>query len=163
MADGSAVYTAPSTIALIVPAMITHLKAARSNVPLTRQLGAHKLELCLMFLQALQNNYPAAGIIHRLFTAVNKTKEDNKEAAVRRTDLHSLSNQYLATATGNSDIDTPSQESAYEYNTSEFALLPLADQIFDMTTMNAADPYVLPNSSLKYFTAVMPIFDAYQL
>jgi hypothetical protein len=135
MADGTAIFTGPTTISLFVPAMITHLTAVKSKVALTSQLGAHKLELCLMFLKTLENNYPAAGIIRRLFMAVNEKKEKGKdEAAVVSNGVqphHSPNGLDLFGA------DSRSPESSIGSN--GFGLLPMQGGLFDM---NDTDQYV---------------------
>lgn len=138
MADGTAVYTAPATVSLIVPAMVAHLKAAESKVRLTSQLGTYRLELCLMFLIALEDNYPAAGIIHQLFLAVKETKgKKNDKSSAMQDSMPQSSNHYSPNATEVSNNETPPSIRPGE---SAFALLPGQDQLFDMATADFTDP-----------------------
>ena len=78
--DNTRSYAGPTTVALLVPAMHAHLLAAKSKPQLTTQLGLHNLDLCLIFLNEMSSNYPAAGIVYRLFTAAKdqicRTRKD---------------------------------------------------------------------------------------
>lgn len=136
MADGTALHTAPSTISLIVPAMVTHLNMAKSKVQLISQLGAHRLDLCLMFLKTLENNYPAAGIIRRLFLAVNETKEKKDKASTMAGFLQEPSHHYSPSAAEISNAETPHSS----IGSSEFALLPMQGPL---GVLGETDPYVL--------------------
>ena len=69
ISDETIEYAAPVSIPLIYPAIHAHLMDKRSSKPLQRQLSEHSLSLCLMFLSGLKDNYPSAGIVHRLLTA----------------------------------------------------------------------------------------------
>ena len=130
MADGTAIFTGPATISLLVPAMITHLTAVKSKVALTSQLGAHRLELCLMFLRGLEDNYPAAGIIGRLFLAVREKRGKGKGAVV----TNGVQQHGLLDGVG---FYSRSPESSI--GSSGFGLLPLEGGFFDM---NGTDQYV---------------------
>ncbi|KAI9743768.1 MAG: hypothetical protein M1818_002501 [Claussenomyces sp. TS43310] len=144
MADGTAVYAAPTTIPLIVPAMFTHLMAVRSKVLLTSQLGAHKLDLCLLFLKTLENNYPAAGIVHRLFLAANNRKgKPSDEAVFTAGILQQPSHHHSPNPAGFADTDARSQQSSIGFSPSSFALLPMQRPLSDMT-IDETDEYVLP-------------------
>lgn len=68
-ADGTAVYAALMIVLLVVPALYTHLVAARSRDVMTARLGRRQLDFGLRFLGALEGNYPAEGIVGRLFAA----------------------------------------------------------------------------------------------
>jgi hypothetical protein len=54
MADGTAPFSAPTIVPLIVPALYTHLMAARRREEMKRQLGKHKLDFSLIFLKTLE-------------------------------------------------------------------------------------------------------------
>ena len=77
MSDDTIDYAAPTSIPLIYPAIHVHLMDKRSSKPLQRQLSEHNLSLCLMFLSGLQDNYPAAGIIHRLLTTAQTAQSSD--------------------------------------------------------------------------------------
>ncbi len=69
LADATTAYVAPFAIPLLVPAMLTHLKALRSGKPLLKTLGEDALEGYHLFLCAIEDNYPAASILNRVLTA----------------------------------------------------------------------------------------------
>lgn len=146
MADGTAVHSAPTTIPLIVPAMYTHLMAARSKVVLTSQLGKHKLDFCLMFLKTFEENYPAAGIVRRLFlaaVALNGRKEKgSSEVAVAADIRREPTHDYLS-----NDVEFLSTEAhspqSIGFGLSGFALLPVQGGLFEMG-IDETDQYVPP-------------------
>ena len=77
MSDETIVYAAPISIPLMYPAIHVHLMDKRSSKALQRQLSEHSLSLCLMFLSGLQDNYPAAGIVHKLLTATQTAQAND--------------------------------------------------------------------------------------
>jgi hypothetical protein len=62
-------YFGPTTVSLLPPAMQAHLMQSRSSTGLASRLANLKLDVCLMVLAELRNNYPSACILHDLFTA----------------------------------------------------------------------------------------------
>nr|POF17320.1 cutinase transcription factor 1 beta [Quercus suber] len=55
-------------VPLLVPAMTIHLLESKSNDPFTRSWSKNRLDLCLLVLKRLEDNYPAASLVHDLFT-----------------------------------------------------------------------------------------------
>jgi hypothetical protein len=62
-------YFGPMTVSLLPPAMQVHLMQSKLSKSLAGQLANTKLDVCLMVLAELRDNYPSAGILHDLFTA----------------------------------------------------------------------------------------------
>jgi hypothetical protein len=62
-------YFGPTTVSLLPPAMQAHLMQSRSTAGLASRLANLKLDVCLMVLAELRDNYPSARILHELFTA----------------------------------------------------------------------------------------------
>jgi hypothetical protein len=54
-------------VPLLVPAMQTHLLESRSCDQLSRSMGLHKLELCMMVIREVESIYPAAKLIRGIF------------------------------------------------------------------------------------------------
>ncbi|KIW71472.1 hypothetical protein PV04_03632 [Phialophora macrospora] len=73
MNDGTVAYAGPVSIPLIVPAMHTFLLAMKSSSPLLRKVAVNNLDLHFLFLSELEDNYPAASIVHRLFKAARES------------------------------------------------------------------------------------------
>lgn len=71
--DNSAVYAAPITVPLIVPAMVTYLTATKSKTSEARRLGYEKLSIYSRFCSAVEDNYPAASILKRVFVVAQET------------------------------------------------------------------------------------------
>lgn len=88
LATDDVVLTSPMSIALVVPAMHSHLLESKSTKPLTKHLGLHKIDLCLKFLSEVEENYPAAAIIRRLFAAA-RDSDDLGQVFEHKT-IHSL-------------------------------------------------------------------------
>jgi hypothetical protein len=59
----------PMTVSLLPPAMQVHLVQSKLGKPLARQLASTKLDVCLMALAELRDNYPSSVILHELFNA----------------------------------------------------------------------------------------------
>jgi hypothetical protein len=64
--DGSIQYAAPVTIPLVVPAVVTYMTAINLRRPEARNEGEDKLSVYRRFLEAIEDNYPAASIVKRL-------------------------------------------------------------------------------------------------
>ena len=65
--DATSAYMAPTTIPLIVPAMLVQLRSLKSTELDTRKQGGDTLEIYSRFLTAIEDSYPAASIVKRLF------------------------------------------------------------------------------------------------
>lgn len=134
MADETVRFSAPMIIPLVVPAMFSHLMAAKSKEEMKSQLGRHKLDFGLMFLKTLENNYPAAEIVSRLFTAAltigKKRKESEKALIVPDSEQQSVNeiSPDMASAT----VDANSEDSSFGYSPSGFSLLPMQGPWFDV-------------------------------
>jgi hypothetical protein len=88
LVERTTVYAAPFTISLVVPAMVTYLRALRSRESKITQLANDQLETYWHFLTAIETNYPAASIVKGLLDAARNSiagKEDNQ--GVRRDQL----------------------------------------------------------------------------
>ena len=73
MNDGTVAYAGPVSIPLIVPAMHTFLLAMKSSNLLLRKVAANNLDLHFLFLSELEDNYPAASIVLKLFKAARES------------------------------------------------------------------------------------------
>lgn len=73
LSDGTTNYVAPTTIPLIVPAMIAQLRLLKFKELDTRKRGEDTLDIYIEFLTAIENNYPAASIVKRLFAAAQQS------------------------------------------------------------------------------------------
>ncbi|KIW94734.1 uncharacterized protein Z519_04711 [Cladophialophora bantiana CBS 173.52] len=71
--DGTVAYAGPVSIPLIAPAMHTFLLAMKSSNPLLRKVAVNNLDLHFLFLSELEENYPAASIVHNLFKAAKES------------------------------------------------------------------------------------------
>jgi hypothetical protein len=67
--DNTTVYAAPVTVPLVVPAMVTYLTIIKSKRPVARKLKNEMLGTYSRFLTAIEDNYPAASILKRVFAA----------------------------------------------------------------------------------------------
>jgi hypothetical protein len=88
LVERTTVYAAPFTISLIVPAMVTYLRALRSRESKITQLANDQLQTYWHFLTAIETNYPAASIVKGLLDAARNSiagKEDNQ--GIRRDQL----------------------------------------------------------------------------
>lgn len=72
-------YFEPMTAPMLVPAMQAHLLESRSGDHLSRSVGLHKLELCLMVLREVEETYPAATMIRNLFVEAVSRLESAKK------------------------------------------------------------------------------------
>jgi hypothetical protein len=73
-------------LAALFPAIQIHLiESTSSTAPLSRQLNAHKLQLCMMVLSELRDNYWGAAIAYRLFEEA-QAKLHNRPQQHHRTD-----------------------------------------------------------------------------
>ncbi|KAM3423468.1 hypothetical protein BST61_g898 [Cercospora zeina] len=61
-------FAGPMMVPLLVPSMTVHLVQARSHDHFTSSWSKNRLELSLMILKRLEDNYPAAAVVHRLFS-----------------------------------------------------------------------------------------------
>ncbi|KAE9365179.1 hypothetical protein N431DRAFT_446867 [Stipitochalara longipes BDJ] len=134
MADGTAIYSAPTIVPLIVPAMYTHLMMARSKDEMKRRLGNHKLDFGLLFLGTLEGNYPAAGIVGRLFAAALAVGKERKADAegVAQDDRQQPMDENSSGTLGVTNFDAISEGSSFGYSPSGFALLPTQETLFDV-------------------------------
>lgn len=82
LAERTTAYAAPFTISLVVPAMVTYLRALKSREFNVTQFANDQLEIYWRFLTAIENNYPAASIVKRLLDAARNSiagKGDNQK------------------------------------------------------------------------------------
>lgn len=63
----------PMTVSLLPPAMQVHLMESKSRKTLPGQLASNKLDICLMVLAELRDNYPSSTIIYDLFTSAKSS------------------------------------------------------------------------------------------
>jgi Fungal specific transcription factor domain len=133
--DGTAVFWAPRIVPLITPAMFSHLMMVREG-GMKGKLGRHKFDFGLMFLKTLEDNYPSAAIVHRLFTtalAVGQKRSNNEEGVSAAVGSKAEStNAFSPGDMGSMTIDAHSEGSSIGYSPSGFALLPMQDPWFDM-------------------------------
>jgi hypothetical protein len=66
LADETTAYVAPVTVPLVVPAMATYLNTLKSSSADARTLANDKLRTYRSFLNAIEDNYPAASIVKGL-------------------------------------------------------------------------------------------------
>lgn len=59
--------------------MHTHLLQSKSDNPLTKSLGEHRLKLCLLILRELEHNYPAATALRTLFLRASAVKNVTRQ------------------------------------------------------------------------------------
>ncbi|KAJ4305920.1 hypothetical protein N0V90_001453 [Kalmusia sp. IMI 367209] len=94
--DNITTYAAPTTVPLIVPAIATYLAALKSEDPNTKKLANEKLDIYSQFLTALDDNYPAASMLKRLFSAAQEaiigndtgvSMEENRSVFAKHVDL----------------------------------------------------------------------------
>lgn len=71
--DTTTAYMAPTTIPLVIPAMLAQLKSFKSTELDIRKQGGDTLELYSRFLTAIEDNYPAASIVKRMFAAAQNS------------------------------------------------------------------------------------------
>ena len=71
--DATTACMAPTTIPLIVPAMLAQLTSLKSTELDMRKQGGDTLEIYSRFLTAIEDNYPAASIVKRLFAAAQNS------------------------------------------------------------------------------------------
>ncbi|KAK4497772.1 hypothetical protein PRZ48_010425 [Zasmidium cellare] len=60
-------FAGPMMVPLLVPAMTIHLLQARSHDHFTSSWSKNRLELSLLVLKRLEENYPAASLVYELF------------------------------------------------------------------------------------------------
>ena len=82
--DGITDYIAPTTIPLIVPAVLTQLRLLNSMQLNLRTQGGDTLELYSRFLTAIEDNYPAAAIVKRMFAAARNSISRTDPATSRQ-------------------------------------------------------------------------------
>lgn len=66
---------APFSVPLVVPAITTYLGTMASASPEDRKLTNDKLDTMFLFLGAVEDNYPAASIVHRICSVSRKAVE----------------------------------------------------------------------------------------
>ncbi|KAF2688701.1 hypothetical protein K458DRAFT_331236 [Lentithecium fluviatile CBS 122367] len=75
--DNTAMYAAPTIIPLLVPAMVTYLATTtQSTKPKSqeaRKAGVNQLNVYSRLLTAIEDNYPAASILKRVFAAAQES------------------------------------------------------------------------------------------
>ena len=57
------------SVSLVAPAATYWLAETVSKDSLRNHLGNHNLDLCMLFLTEVEDSYPAATIIHKLFSS----------------------------------------------------------------------------------------------
>jgi hypothetical protein len=135
MADGTAPFSAPTIVPLIVPALYTHLMAAREREEMKRQLGKHKLDFGLIFLKTLELNYHAAAIVKKLFEtalAVRKKERKTERQAVSTDKGDQAADEISLDGMQFPDIDPSLESSSFGYSPSGFTLLPTQGALLDM-------------------------------
>ena len=70
--DSGTICVAPVVIPLLVPAMVTYLGMARSSDPELSLQSKETLGVYVWLLTALEENYPAAGIVKNVFAAAQE-------------------------------------------------------------------------------------------
>ncbi|ERF73689.1 hypothetical protein EPUS_00943 [Endocarpon pusillum Z07020] len=88
--DGTTDYVAPTTIPLVVPAMLVQLKMLKSTELKSRKQGESTLELYFRFLTAIEDNYPAASIVKRLFAAAQNFIFRSDSGTIHKDQLTSI-------------------------------------------------------------------------
>lgn len=73
LTDVGTTFVSPIAIPLIVPAMLTHLKAMKSTTPRLRKSSYDTIGHYLRFLTATEDVYPAAAIVKRLVVAAQNS------------------------------------------------------------------------------------------
>src|SRR6266536_4678469 len=69
--------------------MQTHLLESRSQNQLSRDMGLHKLELCMMILREVESSYPSAKFIRWIFLeAVDRLNAIQNEKETSPDSLH---------------------------------------------------------------------------
>jgi hypothetical protein len=71
--DNTTVYAAPVTIPLVIPAMVIYLATMRSRSQDARDSVNDKLNIYSQFFTAIEDNYPAASIVKRVFSVAQET------------------------------------------------------------------------------------------
>ncbi|KFZ00997.1 hypothetical protein V500_00910 [Pseudogymnoascus sp. VKM F-4518 (FW-2643)] len=71
--DNTRSYVPPTVVPLIMPAMLISVSALKSTEAYNRELGQSRLSCCFQFLDAIEQTYPAASIVKRLFYAAYET------------------------------------------------------------------------------------------
>lgn len=61
------IFAGPTMVSLLIPAMTIHLHEVRSSDQFAKAWSHNRLDFCLLVLKHLENNYPAATLIHKLF------------------------------------------------------------------------------------------------
>ncbi|KAK5945217.1 hypothetical protein PMZ80_002421 [Knufia obscura] len=84
LADSTTEYVAPTAIPLIVPAMLSHVKASVVSSP---KQSKHDLDTHFRFLSMIEHNYPAASIVRRVFLAVQSVTATDYNIAAQAEDL----------------------------------------------------------------------------
>lgn len=64
---GTLIFAGPTMVSLLIPAMTIHLYEVRSSDQFAKAWSHNRLDFCLLVLKHLENNYPAATLIHKLF------------------------------------------------------------------------------------------------
>ena len=64
-------FAGPMMIPLLVPSMAVHHLQAKSQDPFTSTWSRSRLDQCLLVLKRLEDNYPAAALVHQLFVDKN--------------------------------------------------------------------------------------------
>lgn len=83
--------------------MHAHLMEATSADNFTRSLGSNRLDLCLLVLHELEQNYPAATIVHTLFTQARANYSNSAQCRF-------VSGQSSSTADDHSDSIEPASQ-----------------------------------------------------
>jgi hypothetical protein len=72
--------------------MQTHLLELRSSDQLSRSVGRHKLELCMMVLHEVENSYPSATFIRGIFLgAIDRLDAINSQKITTENNSSALS------------------------------------------------------------------------
>lgn len=71
--DATIAYVPPTIVPLVMPAMLISIPALKSAELHERQLGEGRLSCCLDLLDTIEQTYPAASIVKKLFGTVYST------------------------------------------------------------------------------------------
>ena len=65
-------FAGPMVVTLLVPAMATHLWDSKTTDVFAKSMAKNRLDLCLLVMKKLENNYPAAALLYDLFVHANE-------------------------------------------------------------------------------------------
>ncbi|KFY45080.1 hypothetical protein V494_01158 [Pseudogymnoascus sp. VKM F-4513 (FW-928)] len=73
LGDNTMLYVPPTVVPFTMPAMLISVSALKSTEAYNRERGKSRLSCCFQLLDAIEQTYPAASIVKRLFHAAYNT------------------------------------------------------------------------------------------